>query len=478
MAHKLRRLINSKINNKPLLATQDQLESVLDYLENRQEASIGNQEEYREYNEVDVENGIAFLNIAGSLVYEQNWLTALCEITSYQGLEQKAEDAFSKGAKILVLDLDSGGGEAYACFETANRVRRMADKEGATILAYVDGMAASGGYVWASIADELIINPMADVGSIGVVMRLMDTSEKMKKEGVKPIFITSTDTKVPYNPDGSFREGFLEDLREGVIDTHNMFVEHVTKYRDISADKLNEIGSRMFTGEKAVKLGLADKTMEHEDFFEYLAQLTEGSAKVPLSSFFKRSAKANKESQQAAVEDVTASLEAQEVDVDESQSLATTTQQEEIEMSELAELQAKLSEMEAAGATLGATNLELTTKLQQMQEDLQAANTLIAEMKQEKQQAATEAKKARLSAVVGDTEADKLFTALSALDDSAFDVVIASYEAKNQALANDPAFKEVGVDADAKGAHEELDVDEQLVADLKAKKEAAKTKSA
>jgi len=238
----------------------------------------------------------------------------------------------------------------------------------------------------------------------------------------------------------------------------------------MSSEQLGQIGSRVFTGAKAVELGLADRTMEHEDFFEYLAQLTEGSATVPLS-FFKKSVETEPESQQVTVEDVEVSLEASETL--EVESLATNPQQEEIEMSELAELQAKLSEMEAASSTLEASNLGLTTKLQEMQEALEASQALIAEMEGEKAQAASDAKKARLCAVVGDEEAESLFTALSVLDDGAFDKVIASYEAKNQALVNDPAFKEVGIDADAAGAHEELDVNEQLVADLKAKKEAA-----
>lgn len=469
--------MKEKVDNVPLLITQDALKPIVEYLDDRNlngsltdiAAGLGTDESER-MTKVITDN-LAIIPIEGSLSYEKTFMGALCGMTSYQQLLEDVEDAISLGVKTIVFSVDSGGGEAFAMISTANSIKERMRNAGVKSIAYVDGMSASAAYGLSVIADEVIAHTDSRVGSVGVVIRLTDDSEKQKADGYKSIYITSAESKVPYEPDGTFKEDFLDDLRESVVSLHGRFVNHVAENRGLTFEQVDDTQAKVFNSDKALSLGLIDSVMDHDQFAKYLEQLEDDTQEMNLNIFSKKSAKAEAESQQATVEDIEASLEVSETP--EVESLATNPQQEEIEMSELAELQAKLSEMEAASSTLEASNLELTTKLQEMQDALEASQALVAEMEGEKAQAASDAKKARLSAAVGDKEADSLFTALSALDDAAFDTVIASYEAKNQALANDPAFKEVGVDADAAGAHEELDVNEQLVADLKAKKEAA-----
>lgn len=433
-AHKVERLIAEKVNNKPLLITEDSLIPILDYLENRQEASIVSDDSER-FNQPIIAENVAMIPIHGSLSYEKNWLAALCGMTSYQQLLEDVEEVLSYGIKTVVFDVSSGGGEAYMAFETANAIRKRLDAAGATLITYIDGMSASAAYALTAISDEVIINPMAEAGSIGVLIRLMDQSERLKKEGVRPIFITSAQSKVPFDAEGSFKPEFLAELQESVNELHQTFVSHVASYRGISEEVVNNTNAKVFSAKKALSLGLVDKIMTQDEFADYLADLEESKKPMPLS-FLTRKAKA-----QANVEQPTAALAAQ--------------QQEELEMADkalLAEMQAKLDALQAtydkevveAIAALDEKDAELNAALS----ELAAAKEALAQFEADKAQAALDAKKAKLEAAAGTEIANEVFPALSALDDAAFDKIVASYEVANKAFEKSPLAQEVGYEAD------------------------------
>ena len=76
-------------------------------------------------------------------------------MTSYESIQGQAEYLIKKEkVNEIILDVNSGGGQAYGCFEAAQSVRNLANKNNVKITTYVDGVAYSGGYAWASIADE------------------------------------------------------------------------------------------------------------------------------------------------------------------------------------------------------------------------------------------------------------------------------------------------------------------------------------
>jgi signal peptide peptidase SppA len=433
-AHKVERLIAEKINNKPLLITEDSLIPILDYLENRKEAAISGDTSER-YNQPIIAENVAMIPVSGSLSYEKTWLGAMCGMTSYQQLLEDVEEVLSYGIKTIVLDVDSGGGEAYSCFSTAEAIRNRVDAAGATLITYIDGMSASAAYALTAVSDEVIINPMAQAGSIGVLIRLMDQSEALKQAGLKPIFITSADSKVPFDTEGSFKKEFLEELQESVDELHTQFVNHVASYRNITPESVNSMNAKVFSAKKAVELGLVDKIMTQDEFAAYLVDLEEKKKPMPLGFFSRNTkAKANVEQPEAA--------------------LAAHTQ-EELEMADkalLEEMQAKLNALQAqfdtdiaeAVAALDEKDAELNAALQELAD----AKEALAAIEAEKAQAAIDAKKAKLEAVVGTEMAGDLFPALSALDDAAFNKVVASYEAANKKFEQSPLAQEIGYEAD------------------------------
>jgi signal peptide peptidase SppA len=457
MAHKLSRLIAEKINNKPLLITEDSLRPVLDYLETREEAAVSNDSSER-FNAPSITDNIALIPVSGSLSYEKTFLGALCGLTSYQQLLEDVEEALSFGVQYLVLDVDSGGGEAYACFDTANAIRNRADKAGAKIIAYVDGMAASAAYALTSIADEVISHPNSESGSIGVLIRLIDQSEAMKKAGYKQQFITSADSKVPFNAEGGFKQEFIDDLQARVNALHIEFAEHVSKYRNISVESINDMKAKVFSANKAVELGLVDSIMTHDQFAEYLAQLEESKQPMPLNfSLFKKNTKASADVSQEVVE---ATVEQQEA------ALAALPE-ENVDMAEQALIQELQAKMDALQTQYDADVAEALAALDEKDAELNAALKELDSIKAAQAQEALDAKKAKLVAVVGTEMAEDLFADLSALPDAAFDKVVASYQSANAKFEKSELANEVGYEADGSADAEQKE--SALARRLKAK---------
>lgn len=213
---------------------------------------------------------MGLIPIKGMLVYEETGWEALCGMTSYEGIQAKAEKMINEeGVKHIILEINSGGGMAYGCFEAAQAVRTLADEKEVKITTYVDGVAYSGGYAWCCIADEVIVNPAGKVGSIGVVLPLVNYSEADKKEGIQRIYITAGKSKVPYDEDGKFTKEALDDIQESVMDTYSVFVDHVADARGLSQDEVMDTEAKVFNATKALDIGLIDKIMTKDQFYKH-----------------------------------------------------------------------------------------------------------------------------------------------------------------------------------------------------------------
>lgn len=271
------RLLGS-LYNTPHLATPDTLENALEYLNSREfqpSLLVKGDKASREAAEdmVKVESGIAVLSIEGSLTYRYSWINALCGITSYQELKANVERAISLGAKSIIFDTNSGGGQAYACFETAESIKKMASEKGVKLIAYVDGSACSGAYALVSVCDEIIANPMAEVGSIGVVMQLRNPLPMAAKEGVEIKFVYSGKEKIPFDEDTlKFKRDFLNDLQKGTDKLYQEFVSFTAKNRSLSEEKIRNTEAKIFRADEAIELGLIDSIMTHDEFYQYVAE--------------------------------------------------------------------------------------------------------------------------------------------------------------------------------------------------------------
>ena len=437
MAHKITRL-KAKLLNTPHLIDEQSFNAILSYINDRNTTGIlaerddDDEDKYERsrflYND---ESRTAILYIEGPLTAKATGMEMLCGGTSYEGLKEDFADAVELGAKTVVFMTDSGGGEAATMMDTANYLRKMADDNDVKIISYVDGgMAASAAYGLICVSDEIVAQSDSDVGSIGVLVRLMNDSKRLEQEGYERTFITAGSEKQPFAEDGSFRKEFLEDIQYKVDKLYESFTSHVATHRGMSVEAVKATEARTYLAEDAMRIGLVDKVMSLDDFYEYLAEYA--SAQRQLIGEKQTMFKFKKEAQAAAE----ASQEKSVILADQiALQNAFVAQSEQLE-SVVTELSSVKEQLEAVKAAI-----------QEKESLLAKAQDTIAQMEQQHAVSAKEMKlKERTNALSECMDADAAKVnalALEALDDDAFAVVLSGYQAQRKALEGSDLFKRV-----------------------------------
>ena len=423
MAHQLFRL-REKVVNTPQLMHPASFETVIDYLDQRCSEGFDLSSDDVESFETaryafNKELGVATLNIDGPLTYKSTMFQALCGGTSYEQLKEDFSLLVEQGAKTVALMVSSGGGEAYQLFPTASYIKNLAKENDVDLIAYVDGLSASAAYGLTSIADTIVMAPSSEVGSIGVVVRLMNDSKALEMNGYQRTFITAGASKVPFDAEGNFREGFLEDLQAKVDVLYEEFTDFVALNRNISVETVRSTEAKTFLPKDAVALGLADQVMTLEEFYEQLANSAQGKNKMLKSKIFNMSKDnvnevdmTQLEAIQTELADVKSLLEGKEV-----------------------ELQAALEALPSLQASLE----EATAELAVFKAEKEAAELAAKE-------AVAKARKAKLVAAIGEERAVELSATLEGVTEAQFDAVVSAFAATAVVEKKSALFTEMGSD--------------------------------
>lgn len=179
---------------------------------------------------------------------------------SDQTLAPLIERAFKRGKPAAVaLVINSPGGSAVQSSLIAARIRRLAAETGRPVHAFVEDIAASGGYWLACAADEIWADESSILGSIGVIFAGFGFPALMKRHGIERRVVTAGKSKSladPFLPEKAEDRRRLKAL-QGPI--HAAFIAHVQRAR---GTKLKEgadlFNADVWTGGEAVTLGLAD----------------------------------------------------------------------------------------------------------------------------------------------------------------------------------------------------------------------------
>lgn len=170
------------------------------------------------------------------------------------------EAAFSKGKPDAVaLEINSPGGSPVQSSLIGARIRRLAEEKDVPVIAFVEDVAASGGYWLAVAADEIWADASSIVGSIGVISAGFGAQELLNRHGVERRVYTAGESKSMLDPFQAENPEDVARLKGLLGDIHENFIDHVTDRR---GDKLD--GShKLFTGEiwlakRAAELGLID----------------------------------------------------------------------------------------------------------------------------------------------------------------------------------------------------------------------------
>ncbi len=169
------------------------------------------------------------------------------------------EKAFAKGKpKAVVLQINSPGGSPTQSALIAARIRRLAAEKELKVFAFVEDVAASGGYWLATAADEIFADDNSVLGSIGVISGGFGFQDLIKAHGIERRVHTAGESKSmmdPFKPEKPEDIARLERVLEQI---HQNFKAQVKGRR---GDKLK--GENLFTGEiwigqAAVENGLID----------------------------------------------------------------------------------------------------------------------------------------------------------------------------------------------------------------------------
>jgi capsid assembly protease len=163
----------------------------------------------------------------------------------------------------VVIDVDSPGGMVDLVPEAAAELRAMRDDGGKPIVAVANTVAASAAYWLASQANELVVTPSGEVGSVGVYSVHRDMSQAFEREGVKHTVISAGARKTEGNPYAALDDEAHGAMQQQVNDYYEMFVTDVASGRNVAVpgtdDGLAFGGGRSYLAKRAVKHGLADR---------------------------------------------------------------------------------------------------------------------------------------------------------------------------------------------------------------------------
>ncbi|WP_191906053.1 S49 family peptidase [Haloarcula hispanica] len=179
---------------------------------------------------------------------------------------QDLREARNNGSiEAVVLRVDSPGGPVDSSEEFYLAVNRTASEM--PVVAYVEGTAASGGYYGIAPADEIVVKPSSNVGSIGVIVQApLSLIEEVERQG--ETFVRSGPDKAQISKDG---------LREDIEVLQRSFVGTVMRHRgeQLSLSRADVANGGTYLGAEATQNGFADSIGDSELAIERAAALSD-----------------------------------------------------------------------------------------------------------------------------------------------------------------------------------------------------------
>ena len=181
-----------------------------------------------------VKGGVAVIPIEGPLTPKGGYYS-----TSTQSIGRVIDAALaSDRIGGIVLDVDSPGGTVSGTKELADKIYSARGVK--PIVAVASPWMASAAYWVGSAAEQVIVSPSGEVGSVGVLMLHVDYSQAMEQDGVKATFITAGKYKVEANSYEPLSEEAKTQLQAEVDETYVDFTGDLARNFGISRSAVVE----------------------------------------------------------------------------------------------------------------------------------------------------------------------------------------------------------------------------------------------
>jgi len=181
------------------------------------------------------------------------------------------EEIEKSGAKAVLIVIDSPGGTVTGSEQLFKSLRKLAEKK--TVVAVVEGSAASGAYIAAMGAERIFAPRSAIIGSIGVIFQYPNFHQLLQKIGVDVESIKSSPLKASPNglePTSPEARAAVASL---VADSYGWFKDLVKERRALDNATLAKVSDgRVFTAAQALPLKLIDEIGDEKTAREWLAK--------------------------------------------------------------------------------------------------------------------------------------------------------------------------------------------------------------
>ena len=181
----------------------------------------------------------------------------------------------------VVVSISSPGGTTSGSEELYRGIRELASKK--PTVAFIDGTAASGGYITALAADRIVARETSIVGSIGVLFQYPDFSKLLGQIGVAVEEVKSSPLKAEpsgFKPTSPEARAALQSV---VNDTYSWFKTLVQTRRGMSDAELAAVSDgRIFSARQGVPLKLVDELGSERDAIAWLEREKKVSTGLPV----------------------------------------------------------------------------------------------------------------------------------------------------------------------------------------------------
>lgn len=175
-------------------------------------------------------------------------------------LNQAFADVNAKG---VVLVINSPGGSPVQASIIHDKIMALKAQYKKKVIVVGEDTLASGSYLVATAADKIFVNKDTLTGSIGVIMEGFGANDAIAKIGVQRRVFTAGDHKDRLDPFQPLNPGDVDKVKDVLAQVHQNFIDDVLKGRQgkLQGDQKELFSGDFWNGEQAVKLGLADDTL-------------------------------------------------------------------------------------------------------------------------------------------------------------------------------------------------------------------------
>lgn len=235
------------------------------------EDDFGFAEQARETRGYDVACGVACIQVEGMLVQKTGTLRPYSGMTGYDGLRANFLAALADPlVRAIVLDMNSGGGEVSGCFELVDTIHAARGVK--PIWAICADQAYSAAYALASACDVVTVPRLGGVGSVGVIVLLVDYSKAITASGLAVHFVTYGSQKATEmrQMHTGVQPELLERIAGDITVMGDLFTETVARNRGMAVAAVRAQQADYYLGAAGVQAGLADLVLSPDAAFEAL----------------------------------------------------------------------------------------------------------------------------------------------------------------------------------------------------------------